>query len=181
MIKLHIGCGKRDFGPGWYNVDGQKFPHVHSNDVWLSWQETNSADLIYASHFLEYYDREKAKMMLEEWHRVLKPGGIIRLAVPDFEVLARLYVTDPQKFPLDSLIGPLYGRMFMNNIPIFHRTCYDFVSIGELLISAGFKNVQRYDWRQTEHAEFDDHSQSYLPKMDKQNGNLISLNVEATK
>ena len=48
-------------------------------------------------------------------------------------------------------------------------------------MEVGFKNVERYDWRETEHAEFDDHSQAYLPHMDKENGTLISLNVECTK
>ena len=43
------------------------------------------------------------------------------------------------------------------------------------------KDVKRYDWRDTEHAEFDDHSQAYLPHMDKENGTLISLNIEAVK
>ena len=49
------------------------------------------------------------------------------------------------------------------------------------LIAAGFKDVRRYDWRQTEHKDYDDFSQAYIPHMDKENGLLISLNVEATK
>ena len=48
-------------------------------------------------------------------------------------------------------------------------------------MNVGFKDIKRYDWRETEHAEFDDHSQAYLPHMDKENGTLISLNVECTK
>lgn len=181
MIKIHVGCGKRNFGSGWIHVDGEKHPHVDHNDIWLNWYEKDSVDVIYSAHFLEYYDREKAKMILEEWQRVLKPGGTLRLAVPDFEAIARLYVTDPVEFSLDKLIGPLYGKMFMRNSPIFHRTCYDFISLAKLLESAGFRNVQRYDWRQTEHAHIDDHSQAYLPHMNKEKGNLISLNVEAIK
>ena len=43
------------------------------------------------------------------------------------------------------------------------------------------KNIFIYDWRKTEHAQFDDHSQAYLPHMDKKNGELISLNVESNK
>ena len=38
-----------------------------------------------------------------------------------------------------------------------------------------------WDWRKTEHSQFDDHSQAYLPKMNKEHGTLISLNVEAIK
>ena len=45
----------------------------------------------------------------------------------------------------------------------------------------GFKDVYKYDWRQTEHSYIDDYTQSYLPHMDKENGTLLSLNVEAIK
>jgi hypothetical protein len=49
------------------------------------------------------------------------------------------------------------------------------------LESAGFTDVRRYDWRETEHAHIDDYSQAYIPHMDKENGILISLNVECAK
>ncbi|MEE8516667.1 MAG: hypothetical protein V3T02_08525 [Alphaproteobacteria bacterium] len=62
-----------------------------------------------------------------------------------------------------------------------HRTVYDFANLEQVLIAAGFKDVRRYDWRQTEHKDYDDFSQAYIPHMDKENGILISLNVEATK
>ena len=45
----------------------------------------------------------------------------------------------------------------------------------------GFERVARYDWRDTEHAEIDDYSQAYVPHMDKENGTLVSLNVQAYK
>ena len=51
----------------------------------------------------------------------------------------------------------------------------------ELLINLGFINFELYDWRETDHSMFDDHSQAYIPHMDKINGTLISLNVECRK
>ena len=42
-------------------------------------------------------------------------------------------------------------------------------------------NISIYDWRKTEHAQFDDHSQAYLPHFEKEKGILISLNVESKK
>lgn len=64
---------------------------------------------------------------------------------------------------------------------MYHKTTYTFSSLREMLESEGFGNVRRYDWRQTIHKDYDDHSQAYYPHMDKENGILISLNVEATK
>ena len=64
---------------------------------------------------------------------------------------------------------------------LFHKTCYDFNSLKFLLEENGFKNVKLYDWRETDHSEFDDHSQAYFPHMDKENGLLVSLNIECQK
>ena len=49
------------------------------------------------------------------------------------------------------------------------------------LETIGFTNIHRYDWRDTEHSYIDDFSQCYLPHMDKENGMLMHLNLEATK
>ena len=58
----------------------------------------------------------------------------------------------------------------------------DYVSLTDILIeSVGMRDVREYDWRDTEHSQFDDHSQSYLPHMDKENGISMSLNVECRK
>lgn len=49
-------------------------------------------DGVYHSHLLEHIDREVAPDFIKECHRVLKPGGILRVVVPDLEKLARSYV-----------------------------------------------------------------------------------------
>ena len=53
--------------------------------------------------------------------------------------------------------------------------------ITELLIDSGFSDIKEWDWRKTEHSDIDDYSQAYLPHMDKENGLLMSMNIEATK
>lgn len=186
MTKIQIGSGKRDFGHDWIHVDGENHPHVISSDIWLMDHNKNTVDVIYSCHFLEYFDRQDAFKLLKEWYSVLKPEGILRIAVPDFEGLfeARL-----KGFGLDDLIGPLFGKMPMNDRFIYHKTVYDFISLKRQLELAGFKDVRRYDWRQTEHAHIDDHSRAHLPHDSEaiRTGNftdkhiLISLNVEATK
>ena len=64
---------------------------------------------------------------------------------------------------------------------LYHRTVYDFESLRAVLEAVGFRNVRRWDWRRTEHRDYDDFSQAYVPHMDKEHGLLISLNVEADK
>ena len=54
--------------------------------------DTNSVDAVYHSHFLEHLDRNTAQQLLLEVKRVLKPNGIHRIVVPDFEKLCNNYV-----------------------------------------------------------------------------------------
>ena len=179
MLKLHLGCGKRYFGKDWVHVDSRDFPHVVAKDILNLNYEDDSVDVIYASHVIEYFDRDEVVHLLHGWKRKMKDGGTLRLAVPDFEVLAKLYIENNAK--LSNIIGPLYGKMRSGDVLIYHKTIYDFDSLSEVLFNVGFKNIRKYDWRHTEHASFDDHSQAYLPHMDKENGTLISLNVECDK
>ena len=175
-MKLHLGCGGRNFGDDWIHIDQSEYPHVVHQDVTNLPFDNDSCDLIYASHLLEYFDGEEVLEILAEWNRVLKPGGILRMAVPDFEAISTLYNSRKN---LDLFLGPLYGKM--GNPPFYHRMVYDLRSLRRLLERAKFSNIKRYNWRRTEHSHFDDHSQAYIPHMDKENGTLVSLNVECKK
>tara|TARA_B100000212_G_scaffold338730_1_gene315796 strand:+ start:1135 stop:1677 length:543 start_codon:yes stop_codon:yes gene_type:complete len=180
MIKINMGCGWRNFGKDWIHIDGGNYEHIDYHDVIdLSQFETDSVDLIHASHLVEYFDRIEVVKLLSEWKRVLKSGGVLRIAVPNFDVLSKLYMHD--NVPLKDILGPLYGRMKMQDDLIFHKTTYDFKDLELLLKDAGFRNIKLFDWKTTENAEFDDHSQAYYPHMDKENGTLISLNIECVK
>ncbi len=179
MLKLNVGCGKRNFGKDWVHIDGGDFQHVQNYPLDNLPYANNTVDLIYASHVLEYFDRKEAFKVLSHWYSILKPKGVLRLAVPDFNTIVYLYIGG--KYDLDNFVGPLYGKIKMGNLNIYHKTVYDFKSLNKLVLDIGFKNMKLYDWRKTEHAEFDDHSQAYLPHMDKNRGTLISLNVEAIK
>ena len=184
MIKLHLGCGWRNFGDDWVHIDGGDYDHLDHNDITKLPHEDESVDVIYASHVLEYFDRDEAIPVLQEWIRVLKKGGILRIAVPDFEAMAIMYVMTRntiEQCRLSRFLGPLYGKMQMGNQTIYHKTAYDFSDLALILKGLGIKSVKRYDWRETDHSQFDDHSQAYIPHMDKENGTLISLNVEGVK
>jgi len=178
-MKLNLGCGWRNFGEDWIHIDGGDYLHLHSKDIIDLPFDDDSVDLIYASHVFEYFNRQEGEEILKKWYSKLKPGGILRLAVPDFTQMVNLYLH--QGYPLSKFLGPLYGKMSMGQETIYHKTTYDFEELGSLLKTCNFKQVVRYNWQDTEHAEFDDHSQAYIPHMDKKNGTLISLNVEATK
>jgi predicted SAM-dependent methyltransferase len=182
-LKLHLGCWHR-YLPGFVHVDLCDLPHIdHQASIdRLPMFADGSAELIYCSHALSYFDRAEARGVLAEWHRVLAPGGLLRLAVPDFEALVELYKRTGE---LQNILGPLYGRMEIETREgrrtLYDKTVYDFRHLRALLEASGFTGVRRYDWRTTIHRDHDDHSQAYFPHMDKEGGLLVSLNVEADK
>ena len=93
MKLLNIGCGTR-FHKDWINID--KFSH--SKDV-IPYDLKKGIpfpdhyfDVVYHSNLLEHFSKAGAFFLLKECLRVLTSGGIIRVAVPDLEEIARIYL-----------------------------------------------------------------------------------------
>jgi SAM-dependent methyltransferase len=178
-LKLHLGCGPRHI-PGFVHLDLQGGPNI---DVVGPVERLPFADgsvsLIYASHVLEHFGRYAYKAVLVEWFRVLIPGGVLRLSVPDFAACASLYYESGLADGLSGLVGLIAGGQ--RNELDFHKMIFDEPFLCRDLLATGFREVRRWDWRATEHAHVDDYSQAYLPHLDKQNGKLMSLNLEAVR
>jgi predicted SAM-dependent methyltransferase len=180
--KLHLGCGKR-YLDGYIHVDIAEYDHIDYKTQIdkLEMFESNFADLIYASHCIEYFDRDEVKEVLSEWKRVLKPGGVLRLAVPDFSSLIKIYSKTKD---LSNVLGPLYGKWDIGEEKfIYHKTVYDMNSLTAELKNVGFQSVKKWDWRAVfkNDDNFDDHSQAYFPHMDKEKGLSVSLNLQCLK
>lgn len=176
-MKLHLGCGEKIL-ENFINIDSRPLDGVNivSDISELKNIQNNSVELIYCSHVLEHFGRHTYKNTLKNWYDKLIVGGKLRIAVPDFESIVNHYNKNKD---LGQLIGMLYGgQTYTEN---FHYYCWDFKTLSDDLFNVGFREVNRYDWRETEHSNIDDYSQSYLPHMDKENGMLMSLNVVAIK
>lgn len=90
---LNIGCGATHH-PDWINLDispsdPSVFPVDIDNGLPFS---ADSIAVCYSSHLLEHLDKNGARFFLAECMRALKRGGVIRLAVPDLEGVAREYL-----------------------------------------------------------------------------------------
>ncbi len=90
---LNLGCGKR-FHKNWVNLDFvSNHPLVQSHNLLNGIPfETNMFEVVYHSHVLEHFSQEDGKKFIQECYRVLKPNGIIRIAVPNLEQIAKLYL-----------------------------------------------------------------------------------------
>jgi predicted SAM-dependent methyltransferase len=95
---LNLGCGLK-YHPDWTNVDATSTsPHVDARDLSLGIPFPDSSfEVVYHSHLLEHFPRHKALRFVQECYRVLKPTGIIRVAVPDLEGIVRTYLQALEK------------------------------------------------------------------------------------
>jgi len=135
--------------------------------------ENGSVDFIYTSHFLEHLYRHEVVDMLKECYRVLKPGGTLRIALPDVDKLIALYAKhDPSAFPYTTSIEnpkPNHTDMFMaffytsefnrNSNRSFigriqelflrhHQWMYNVESIRLLLEYSGFNRIEQKNFQE---------------------------------
>lgn len=95
MLNVNLGCGPVFVdSPQWLNLDFSPSSSAvrQANLLDRLPLADESASLVYSSHFLEHAPRALVAGLLQECLRVLKPGGVVRLVVPDLENLAREYL-----------------------------------------------------------------------------------------
>jgi predicted SAM-dependent methyltransferase len=151
-IKLHVGCGENYFD-GWINVDidSSKADIFHDLAKPL-WFYDNTVDFIYSEHFIEHIGIKHAQNMFKEFYRVLKPGGILRIATPDLDYLVKKYVSASWK---DQDWIEIYNyqriqtRAEMLNICFRewgHQYLYDAEELERRLREVGFGKISRQEW-----------------------------------
>ena len=170
-MKLHLGCGKRHL-EDWVNIDARADvgADLVADITNLAAFEDGSVQIIYACHVLEHIPRPQVAGVLAVWRKMLVPGGILRLAVPDFDAVARLYLNH---VPMQRLAGLLHGRQ--NAAWNTHYAVYDWHLLCHLLSEAGFYGMRRWYPNEVHPAGYDDYSFAEI------DGVCVSLNVEALR
>jgi len=170
--KLHIGGQVKT--AGWEVLNANPAPYVdhvcNANDLSCFADDTFAE--IYASHVVEHLDyKDELKNTLNEWNRVLVPGGKAYISVPDLDILSELLLS---KDTLDINERFHVMRMMFGG----HTDKYDYHVVGlneeflvSFLIESGYVNLMRVK----EFGLFDDTSAM------KFKGVAISLNIIAEK
>jgi predicted SAM-dependent methyltransferase len=193
IVAVNVGCGTFPCQrPGWENLDMalnarlRNLPRLRrflgalhllpgSQDPWpknlrihdvrkgLPYED-NSLLYLYSSHCFEHLYLDQARRFLGECLRVLKPGGVLRLVVPDLELLIRQYTHARQgqdqnarrELPADAFVRQLLmvressprgivDRWFKPVLGkhTIHCWAYDWQSLHARFLEAGFTNVRR--------------------------------------
>ena len=174
-MKLHLGCGNL-YLDDYINVDIQsEIADLKLNITGLNVINNNKVSEIYMSHVLEHFKRNEVLNFLTECNRVLKIGGILRVAVPDFDQVVKVYNKNKN---IVEIVGLLNGGQ-KNDYDI-HFLNYNFEILKEILEFIGFHEIKRYDSLEFL-KEKDDYSKAFIPHMDFDNGELMSLNIICKK
>lgn len=153
QVRLHLGCGPVD-QKGFINVDAIGFPHVHHlSPVYpLPMFGNESVDMVYVCHCLEHLDIEEVSRALKEWARILKPGGLLRIAVPDFESILRVYEASGRRISAIQYVL-MGGQDYPFN---FHKAVFDQAHLTHLMIAAGFTDITPWKPGQDQWCEIKD-------------------------
>ena len=168
--KLNIGGVEPTDGWENFNIqEGESVDHV-GDAADLSRFEDATFEAVYSSHTLEHWSYRDVPAVLQEWHRVLQPGGMLYVSVPDMAILAYLYLHPNITFPERiHLMRVIYGGHV--DPYDYHRCGLDEVFLGAMLVSVGFEEPERVP----DFEIFDDTSKLVLL------GQLISVNMRARK
>ena len=151
---------KLDLGAGAMSPDGFKpMGHDHGSEIFPLPYPDESVDEIRASHCLEHFPHAQLGAVIAEWSRVLKKGGRLRIAVPDFQKIAENYANGVRQ-PTEGYI--LGGQTDASD---FHKSLFDHKRVVSLLTEAGLTLLRPWT------SEFEDDCAA-LP---------ISLNLEGYK
>lgn len=174
-LRLNLGCGER-LVSSWVNVDyavGARLARAvpgfaainrRLRVFGLSWSEgvvvhdlrrplpwaTGSVAAVYSSHTLEHLTREEGAALLAECARVLRPGGVVRIVVPDLAAVVREYSEgrlDGER--LLEALGVLWGegktglkRRLAPFVEFPHRCMYDGPALLRAFAAAGLREAR---------------------------------------
>jgi predicted SAM-dependent methyltransferase len=146
-VKLNLGCGHK-LWDGFINIDhpdgnySGAEPDVKCDIKHLPFED-NYADEIHAIHVIEHIYLWEVEATLKEWLRVLRPGGLLVLELPNLEKVTYHLVKGIQegRMVMARTLWALFGNPEYENIPMLHKWCYFPSDMIDRLKRAGFDQM----------------------------------------
>jgi predicted SAM-dependent methyltransferase len=146
-MKINLASGQRPFAQPWVNVDlieqfdaeGKKYDlDIKTDAKDLSMVASDSVDIIVAHHLVEHIALHHISEYVTEWHRVLRPGGILAVFVPNLKEINRAWLEGR----IDTYIHNVntYGA-YQGHVEDLHKWGYDEAELKDRL--SGWDGNQR--------------------------------------
>lgn len=133
MKRLNLGAGDIAI-PGFEARDAKT-----GDTLWPLPDAPETCDEIRASHVLEHFGHTQVLDVLKGWVKVLKPGGLLKIAVPDLKFIAEQYLSGTSELPLQGYL--MGGQVDRHD---FHKAVFDAEMLSQLLRQAGLVAVKRW-------------------------------------
>jgi len=178
---LHFGCGT-SYADEWTNLDGspnlrlQRIPIIGSFIKLNSTQFPNQVSYhnivnqklpeehfshVYSSHVLEHLSQADLKKCLKNVYDSMETGAVFRSVMPDLAYYISQYsaLNDADVFNRDTMFGQIESSSFKQRIKMSfgnssHKWLHDFESISDKLELAGFRDIRRAQFNDSDFAEF---------------------------
>lgn len=138
-MRINIGAGAVPL-VGYVNLDrktgGEAFPLRLPSMIDVP---ENSCDEIRASHVLEHFPHAKVQDVISHWASKLKPGGVLKIAVPNFEWIARAYL-EGKDVPVEGYV--MGGQVDSDD---HHGALFDAETLVDYLRAAGLTDIGHWD------------------------------------
>lgn len=163
-LNLHLGCGTV-YKEGWINIDNNSDSNIQKLDLNLDLRyplplPDNCADYIYNEHFLEHLTVEESRKALQEFMRVLKKGGTMRIAMPHIRGCMGFYFDENYNLEKSKKFLEKYGLDFIKTKAEYvnvnfrfwgHKWLYDEEELARRLTELGFSNFKFCTLYESEH------------------------------
>jgi predicted SAM-dependent methyltransferase len=138
-MKINIGSGALALD-GYINLDrkmgGEAYPLRLPDGSTIA---DGSCDVIRASHVLEHFPHALILEVIKHWATKLKPGGVLKIAVPDFDWIAQAYL-DGSEAPIEGYV--MGGQTDGDD---YHKALFNARTLAEYFRAAGLTDIAKWD------------------------------------
>lgn len=134
-MELKLDLGAEGVSPPGYLPMG----HDHGTEIYPLECDDESVDVIRASHVLEHFPSAQVPEIVKHWASKLKPGGVLKIAVPNFAYIAQAYI-DGKELPIEG-----YTMGGQTDADDFHKALFDAATLTDLFRGAGLTDIGPWD------------------------------------
>lgn len=134
-MELKLDLGAEGVSPLGFTPMG----HDHGTEIYPLAYDDESVDVIRASHVLEHFPTAQVPEIVKHWASKLKPGGVLKIAVPNFAYIAQAYL-DGKELPIEG-----YTMGGQTDADDFHKALFDAATLTDLFRGAGLTDIGPWD------------------------------------